>query len=568
MTATTPRPPAARVPDVTRYADPLDLTDLEVDLSAPDDAHREATDTTDAEGAEGAAAAPEDTGRGGRGPSQASQLRALALARYTLCVSEDGSPFAVPRVGPQVVRMLRSGRTGLRAELAREYARAHGGAVPSSSALADALMALEGEAAETDPRPLALRAAAHGDGLALDLGRADGHAVTITAAGWDIVDRSPVLFRRTALTGPLPNPVRGGTLTPLRSRLNVPDEDWPLVLAWLVTALMPDLPHPLLLLMGEQGTGKSSATRLLVNVLDPGPAPLRTAPSDVEGWSVAAAASWVVGLDNLSGLQPWLSDALCRAVTGDGLVRRALYSNDDVSVLTFRRVVANGIDLGALRGDLADRMVAVNLHRIPDTERRPDGAVHMDDDERAAVLGALLDLAARVLDELPRVVLPAMPRMADFARVLAAVDTVAGTSGLDDYLRQTSDLASIVVESDPFADAVVTLIRSMSPAEWSGDGGTLLGLLPVPEPRPRKWPTDPAGVSAALRRVAPALRSAAGLVVDDMKHPRTRRTVWTIADSQITQASEPSHPSRTSDDLLTCINSAKPARPEASPLDG
>ena len=66
----------------------------------------------------------------------------------------------------------------------------------------------------------------------------------------------------------------------------------------------------------------------------------------------AAAGSWVVALDNLSGIPAWLSDSLCRASTGDGNVKRALYSDAGLAVVKFRRcVVINGIDLGALRGD-------------------------------------------------------------------------------------------------------------------------------------------------------------------------------------------------------------------------
>ena len=74
-------------------------------------------------------------------------------------------------------------------------------------------------------------------------------------------------------------------------------------------------------------------------------------------WAVTASASLVVALDNVSTVPEWLSDALCRAVTGDGLTSRALYSDADVSVLTFRRVLAmTSIDAGALRGDLGERL--------------------------------------------------------------------------------------------------------------------------------------------------------------------------------------------------------------------
>jgi len=500
----------------------------------------------EADGQQAAHDGPEASGsRSGRAPSQATRLRELALARYRLGVTPDGTPFAVPTTGPQVVRAFRSGRTGLRAELARAYAREHG-AVPSAGALADALTALEGEAAEADPEPLALRVAEHDGGLVLDLGRPDGHAVTVTAHGWRIVERPPVLFRRTALTAGLPDPVRGGSLRPLRDRLNVTDADWPLALGWLVAALFPDIPHPALALLGEQGTGKSTATGLLVGVLDPSPVPLRSAPDGVEQWAVAASASWTVGLDNLSGLPAWLSDALCRAATGDGLVRRALYSDGDVAVLSFRRcVVLNGIDLGGVRGDLADRLLAVELRRIEQTERRTAAEVDLTAADRAAVLGALLDLTCEVLAVLPAVNLATMPRMADFARILAAVDKVTGSTGLDRYTRQAGDLAAAVLDADPFAAAVRHLMDGITTGSWEGTGGALLELLAVPEPRPRSWPADAQRANAALRRIAPALRAAAGLAVSDRKHYRTRQTVWALtrveSEDHGTDAASPDH---------------------------
>lgn len=82
----------------------------------------------------------------------------------------------------------------------------------------------------------------------------------------------------------------------------------------------------------------------------------------------------VVGLDNLSHIPRWLTDAMCRAVTGDGLVKRTRYSDADVTVLNYRRVlVVNGIDVGAVRGDLAARMIPIELqpHRSAAAPHRP-----------------------------------------------------------------------------------------------------------------------------------------------------------------------------------------------------
>ncbi len=46
-------------------------------------------------------------------------------------------------------------------------------------------------------------------------------------------------------------------------------------------------------------------------------------------------------------------------------MRRRLYENDDLTVRKFRRLVAlTSIDPGALRGDLADRIVLFDLERL------------------------------------------------------------------------------------------------------------------------------------------------------------------------------------------------------------
>ncbi len=204
---------------------------------------------------------------------------------------------------------------------------------------------------------------------------------------------------------------------------------WPLIIGWLVAALLPDIPHVVLLLSGLQGTGKSCAARALVMLFDPSPAPLRSEPRNLEQWQIAASGSWAVCLDNLSGIATWLADAICRAATGDGLVKRKLYSDGDLAVLAFRRVVLlTSIDPGALRGDVGERLMMVDLEKIPDADRRTEQEIDALLVARsAAVARRLLDALAAVLAKLPEVRPPRLPRMADFAAVLAAADAAGIT---------------------------------------------------------------------------------------------------------------------------------------------
>jgi hypothetical protein len=436
---------------------------------------------------------------------QADKLIDLAQRDYRLGRTTADEPFAIPHDGPNIVRLLR-GSGSLRSELAREYFRTHDTAA-SSTALADAMLALEGHALEADPEPVHLRLARHEGRIVLDLGDTSGRCVIIGADGWEIADRSPVLFRRSELNAALPEPTRGGSLDDLRALLNVAPDAWPLALGWLVASLIPDIQHPVLLLGGEHGTGKSTAALMLADLVDPSPATLQTPPKHHEQWALTAWASWIIAIDNVTAISGWLSDALCRAVSGDGFVRRRLYSDNNLSVISFSRaIILTSIDPGALRGDLGDRILLLDLETIDTRSRRSDTELKARYCQiRPGVLGALLDLVVKVLNALPKAEVNDLPRLADFGRVLAALDVVLETDALATYLAQSDRVALDVIESDPFGAALAQFM--LDHAEWRGSAQALLDAV-TPEGRlPKGWPMSARSAAGRLRRLTPALRS-------------------------------------------------------------
>lgn len=317
-------------------------------------------------------AANKDATESGDGKkSQATRLVELAERDFRMVRGADNKTYAVPLTGPNIAMSLRS-EHGLRMRLAAAY-RAATDSVASGGALTDALAVLEGQAAERDPEPIGLRVAQHEGNLILDLGDPEGRCIVISPGEWQLQPESPVLFRRTTLISSLPVPARTmDGLDQLRALINVSENGLRLVVSWLIATLFPDIDHPILSLTGEQGTAKSTCAKILVGLLDPSPAPLRKAPKDEKDWTVQAAASWMVMLDNVSVIQPWFSDTLCRAVTGDGEVKRSLFTNDDVSVLAFQRVIGmNTIDAGAMRGDLGERLLLVELDPIQKADAAP-----------------------------------------------------------------------------------------------------------------------------------------------------------------------------------------------------
>ncbi|MET8446620.1 hypothetical protein [Streptomyces sp. NPDC005209] len=103
--------------------------------------------------------------------------------------------------------------------------------------------------------------------IVVDLGSADGRAVVVTATGWNVVDRAPVLFRRSGAMAPMPEPVLDGDgLAKLHALLNMDTPTFHQLVGWLVAGWIPEIPHPAVVCKGEQGTGKSKAAEMAVNL--------------------------------------------------------------------------------------------------------------------------------------------------------------------------------------------------------------------------------------------------------------------------------------------------------------
>ena len=473
--------------------------------------------------------------KGEKGDSQATKLVRLALERYRFAQADDGRAFAVPLDGPPIARPLDGTRSSLRAELAARYFDLTGNAA-GKSAISDALSVLDGRAAEADRETLSLRVGAHDGRIVVDLGSSSGECVDIAPGRVAVIERSPITFRRTELTMALPTPIHGGPIERLGELVNVTAQDLPLLVGWCLSTLF-DIPRPILFLTGEQGTGKSTAARSIVQLFDPSPAPLRAAPRDIDSWVVAAAGSQLVALDNLSHVSEWLSDALCRAATGEGLVKRALYTDAGLSVLNFRRsVVLTSIDAGALRGDLGERLVPVELEQITPDRRRTDA--ELDEAFKVAaphLLGSLLDLAAAVLEVLPGIHVSNLPRMADFGRLLAALDEVKGWRSLDAYRAAVEQVAADVVAGDPLAAGIVEWMSDKS--KWTGTATELLQRLSSYRPDGAGWPRTAKTMSGALARLAPALRGQ-GMHVTKSRSGTTRTITIEHRSSDASDASD------------------------------
>lgn len=429
--------------------------------------------------------------------------------------------------------MLKSRKFGLRQQLAREYFRRFK-STPGGTALKDCLDTLEGIAFEKSPTQLHLRMAGDREAVYIDMANEDNQVVELRDGTWRITNSAPYMFRRTDLTAPLVTPVKRGKLSQLWRHINIAPDDRPLLVAMMIDAqIQPQTSKPITAFLAEHGSAKSTTAKRVVDLIDPSTVELRSPPRDLDTWITAASGSWMVALDNLGSIPEWLSNALCRAATGDGNVKRALYTDDDLSVVKFRRsVMITGIDLGGLNGDLADRLVAIELRAIQNRLHEDELELQWQR-ERGEILGGLLSLAAKVHHKLPTVEIADLPRMADFARVLASIDAIKGTTGIERYRDRGRHMMADSALSNSF---IAKLIAWQQNIESKSAAEILQMIVPSMDAtgaKPVDWPKTARQVTTLLTKNAPAIRQLGWEITNDDGENKENVLKWTLRQPEV-----------------------------------
>jgi hypothetical protein len=417
-----------------------------------------------------------------------------------------------------------------RAWLLRQFYKATR-SVPSDNALKGAIALLEARALfDGTEREVYLRVAEDSGRYYLDLCDGRWRAVEISTQGWNILDRPPVRFYRRQGMMPLPEPTRGGSIETLRGYLNLRtgqpseeggnaqpsknDNEFVLVVAWILAALRPVGPYPVGEVNGQEGTAKTSMLRVLRRLVDPAKPTERGPPREERDLVIAASKGHVIAYDNLSHLPIWLSDALCRIATGGGFGTRALYTDDEEKLFSDTRPILLGaVNDVIVSGDLASRTVRFALEVMAKTRATEEYWAAFERD-CPSILGVLLDAVAHGLRELPqakeRLAKEELPRMADFAVWATACETAFWDKGT--FLRVYRDnivaVTREVVESDLIGNNILRLLEKEN--RWKGTAGELLsrlgGIAGEQETKNKYWPQSAKSLGKRLRMVATSLK--------------------------------------------------------------
>lgn len=468
------------------------------------------------------------------------------IAELLLKIGSEASYFHTPdKVGYADIQLNGHRETypvrskGFKLWLTRQLYERYGQAA-NSEALNSSLNVLEAQAIFSGLEyPVFTRVAELEGKIYLDLGSDDWSAVEVAADGWQIVTDYPVRFRRTGYALGLLVPEAGLSPAELKPELaevvNVSEDAWVLVLCWLTYCFVClERPHPILILHGEQGSGKSFTSRVLKSLVDPCKGDLLPEPRELRDLAIACSNRWLLAFDNFSHISDVLSDALCRIATGGGFTTRTLYENDEETVFEFLRpLLINGIDSLATRSDLLERSILVTLPTITEEFRgREAELVEKFDALKPQLLGALLSAVCQGLAKLPTVKHDRLPRMADFACWAMAVEEALGfESGSfeEAYGDNRATAHETALEASPVGQAI---LRFMEYCQfWQGSATDLVTelekLVDEKTLKSKYWAGSARSLGKAITRLAPELR-ALGVDISSEKGSGGRRIIKII----------------------------------------
>jgi hypothetical protein len=420
------------------------------------------------------------------------------------------------------------------------------GRVPSHDAVQRALEWLEAQAEFEGPeRKVHVRVAREDGRIYLDLGDEHWRAVEITTEGWSIIADPPVRFRRPAGMLSLPIPSERGSLDSLKQFLNASESHFVLAVGWLLAALRGQGPYWVLALSGEQGSAKSTFSRMIRAILDPHNAPLRTLPRTEHDFYIAATSGHVLAFDNVSDLKPWQSDVLCRLSTGGSYGSRRLYTDqEEVLISAECPVITNGIEEVVTGQDLAERALQIALESISEDSRLPEDELWPRFNEQLpGILGALLNAIVHGLKNYSNVAPRRLPRMADHYKFVVACQPALWPAGTFEqaFWQNRDEAVQVGIEADPVASAIVEWAsqqvqatqtmqtmqtmpsRLPPPTELQIFAGTatdlnqqLRGYADEFVRKSMHWPQLPQALSGRLKRAAPALRRFGITIKNDL----------------------------------------------------
>lgn len=361
-----------------------------------------------------------------------------------------------------------------------------------------------------------------------------GAAVKITEDDWEVVENPPILFRPYAhqKMQVRPEKVTAEWASEILKFLKLPTREQGLLfIIKLATDFVPDIPHPIDILHGPHGSFKTTIQKLKKDLVDPSKVPVTTPSRSRDEFIQNLNKHHNIVFDNQSFLTGEQSDQLCRAVTGDGLSKRKLYTDDDEIIYDIKNCISiNGINITATKPDLLHRSLIFSTSTVKLEDRVNEYELWEEFNEvKPKILGGFFSLLSKAMNEYKRVESDWRPRMADFAHWGIAVARALGHTE-DAFIKIYTENMQIqndeALYMNPIAEVILELMANRTRYEDSPtnlmieiDREALKLRLDMKD---RRYPKSPKSLWKRIAEVRANLQEV-GIFVDNYKSPQGRR---------------------------------------------
>lgn len=298
------------------------------------------------------------------------------------------------------------------------------------------------------------------DCIYIEMTDTNGRVIEVSCDGWTMITGSdpkvPILFRRYNQTAQIePNRVyEPDILEQFLNLTNVRNENHRLLLkVYIISLLIPDIDHVVLATYGPKGTAKTLLLWLIKSLIDPTKPVLLTLQRDIPEFIQQVNHNYLAFYDNVKFIPYWLSDEICKAVTGIGHTKRKLYSDDEDIVYEHKRCIAiNGIDVALTEPDAMDRSLFIKLEDIHDYNLRTKEELFQEFERiRSNVLGFILDTLVKAMKIKSTLRLSRLSRMAEFIKWGEAISRALGYPDkrfIEAYLENKNEQNIVAVEEN------------------------------------------------------------------------------------------------------------------------
>ncbi len=291
---------------------------------------------------------------------------------------------------------------------------------------------------------------------------------------------------------------------------------------------------PILLLLGEKGSGKSMGLRALLRVLLGKKAQVLSLSKE-DAFIAAVTSHHLAAFDNLDGEIKWLPNHLATAATGGDVPLRKLYTTNELARYPLRCFLAfTSREPDSLtRDDVADRLLALRVDRIdPYT---PESQILASIDEaRPKIWEELLSTLQRIVRALESAIAhPSSHRLADFASLALNIGPVLGIEENDVRVLlegMDSEKAEFALEHNPLYHLLEEWLekKGMNDRQWITTKDLfdeMQELVPSKEKFPKK---NAAALGRELGKMKPELKGLIDVIGPEKLPGGNNRNFWCI----------------------------------------